>query len=283
MIVRPFLVHALSPLHAGIGQAADIIDLPTARLKATGIPIVPGSSLKGVLRDARRNEDEGRLEAVFGPPTRRAGEHAGALSLSDARLLAMPVRSFRGVFAWTTSPLLLSLAKRDLGERGRELPVPAIDGRRALVTTGSSVLHGAHVYLDEIQLEAKPSQEATSWARFLAPLVSPGDDILSKRFVIVDDDTMAFFMETGTQVDAHVRLNPETRTVDQGALWLQESLPPETVLIALLTADRSRTNGKAAPLSPEAVAELGLPGEEIVQIGGKATTGHGRCRLIPIN
>ena len=43
-------VHALSPLHAGTGQGAGIIDLPIAREKATGLPYLPGSSLKGTLR-----------------------------------------------------------------------------------------------------------------------------------------------------------------------------------------------------------------------------------------
>lgn len=282
MIVRPFLVHALSPLHAGIGHAADVVDLPTARLKATGIPFVPGSSLKGVLRDARRNGDERTLEAVFGPPTNRADEHASALSLTDARLLAMPVRSFRGVFAWTTSPLLLHLAKRDLGDRAKDLPVPSVEGRQALVANGSVVMHNQHVYLGELDLKATTSPQANGWAQFLAPLVSPGEDIFSKRFVIVDDDTMAYFMETATQVDARVRLDDTTRTVAQGALWLEESLPPETVLIGLLVADRSRQNKQERSLSPEEVAEFGLPREEIVQIGGKATTGHGRCRLVPV-
>ncbi|MCS6800318.1 MAG: type III-B CRISPR module RAMP protein Cmr4 [Chloroflexota bacterium] len=289
MIVRPFLVHALSPLHAGVGHAADVVDLPIARLKATGIPFIPGSSLKGVLRDARQNantednNNEERLKAVFGPPTGEAHEHASALSLTDARLLAMPVRSFRGVFAWTTSPLLLKLAKRDLNERARDLPVPAIDGRRALVTSGSAVLHKNHVYLGELDLEAAASPEAARWAQFLAPWISPEEDIFSKRFVIVDDDTMAFFMETATQVDARVRLDDTTRTVAQGALWLEESLPPETVLIGLLVADRSRRNGKLGPLSPEEVADFALPREETLQIGGKATTGHGRCRIIPVS
>lgn len=33
MKTRPFLLHALSPLHAGTGHAADVIDLPIARMK----------------------------------------------------------------------------------------------------------------------------------------------------------------------------------------------------------------------------------------------------------
>jgi CRISPR-associated protein Cmr4 len=90
-------------------------------MKATGIPIVPGSSVKGVLRDARRPTSGGanndalpKWLATFGPETQNAGDHAGALVVSEARLLVLPVRSFRGTFAYVTCPLLLRLAKRDL-------------------------------------------------------------------------------------------------------------------------------------------------------------------------
>jgi len=50
MTAQLTFVHALSPLHAGIGQGAGVIDLPIAREKATGIPFLPGSSLKGALK-----------------------------------------------------------------------------------------------------------------------------------------------------------------------------------------------------------------------------------------
>lgn len=278
MKTRPFLLHALSPLHAGTGHAADVIDLPTARMKATGIPFVPGSSIKGVLRDARRG-DRDKTEAVFGPSDDPAA-HAGALVVGDARLLALPVRSFRGTFAWTTSPLLLALAKRDLEQLGASLSIPSINSRGALVAKGSCCVHQGRLYLEDLDLPATESDEATAWARLLAPLASPGDDIFTKRFAVVDDDTMAFLWETATQVDARVRLDENTRTVAPGALWLEESLPPESLLIGLLAADRSRRRGVA--MTPEDVLGFALAGEEIQQLGGKATTGRGRCRIVPV-
>ncbi|MCS6921552.1 MAG: hypothetical protein NZM07_06505, partial [Elioraea sp.] len=113
-----------------------------------------------------------------------------------------------------------------------------------------------------------------------APLASPGEDIVTKRFLAVDDDTMSFLMETATQLDARVRLNPETRTVAEGALWLEESLPAESLLLGLLAADRSRRNGIA--LGPEEVLGFALPGEQVLQFGGKATVGRGRCRIVPV-
>jgi len=277
MNTRPFLLHALSPLHAGTGHTPDIIDLPIARMKATGIPFLPGSSIKGVLRDARRCTDREKTEAVFGPSDDPAA-HAGALVVGDARLLALPVRSFRGTFAWATSPLLLTLAKRDLGETS--LAIPSINGRGARLTQGNACVHTGKLYLEDLDLLATESAEATAWARRLAPLASPGDDIFTKRFVIVDDDTMAFLWETATQVDARIRLDETTRTVAPGALWLEESLPPETLLIGLFGADRSRR--QTVTMTPDEVLGFALSSEEVHQFGGKATTGRGRCRIVPI-
>jgi len=279
MKATPFLLHALSPLHAGTGRAADIIDLPTARMKATGIPFVPGSSIKGVLRDSCRDVDSEKTEAVFGPSD-DAGLHAGALVVGDARLLLLPVRSFRGTFAWTTSPLLLTLAKRDLAEVAGPSSVPKLDGRGALVPASSACIHKGQVFLEDIDLGAKTSEEVRAWASWLVPHVSPGEDILTRRFVVVDDETMAFLCETALQVDARVCIDEDTRTVKSGALWLEESLPPETVLLGLLAAERSRRPGSS--LAPEQVLQFVLAREQALQFGGKATTGRGRCRIVPL-
>lgn len=282
MKTEPYLLHALSPLHSGTGHTPDIIDLPIARMKATHIPFLPGSSLKGVLRDACRLIDPEKTEAVFGP-SKDPSEHAGALLVSDARLLALPVRSFRGTFAWTTSPLLLTLAKRDLKETnftGGDLAIPNISNRGARFTKENICNFNNKLYLEDIDLDGNESNEVNAWAQYLAPHISPGEDIFTKRFVVVDDETMAFLWETATQVDARIRLEEQTRTVAQGALWLEESLPPETVLIGLLAADRSRRS--KLPMNPEEVMNFALKNKEILQLGGKATTGRGRCRLIPL-
>jgi len=282
MITATYLVHALSPLHSGTGHSADLIDLPIARMKATGIPYVPGSSIKGVLRGSRTSFGSGsgdpRVQAVFGPDTSNAREHAGALVVGDARLLALPVRSFRGTFAWVSSPLLLTLAARDLGSKAPRVPRLASPG--ALATRKSICTHNNTVLLEDLDLPVQHAAEVEEWAQRLAARVSPGTDIFSGRFVIVDDDTMTFLWETATQIDARVRLDPETRTVADGALWLEESLPPETVLIGLLAAEHSRKS--ETPMTPEEVLDFALPAdaERVLQLGGKATIGRGRCRLV---
>ena len=78
--------------------------------------------------------------------------------------------------------------------------------------------------------------------------------------------------------------DPEKRTVAPGALWLEESLPPETLLIGLLEADKSRKSGMI--MHPHQVLEFALQrsaneSETILQFGGQASVGRGRCRLLP--
>jgi CRISPR-associated protein Cmr4 len=186
------------------------------------------------------------------------------------------VRSFRGTFAWVTSPLLLTLAKRDLEDAS--LAVPTVEKGHASLANSSVCIHNDKLYLEDLDLTATKAAAATAWAQRLAPLASPGDNIFTTRFAIVDDETMTFLWDTATQVDARVRLGC-TRTVAPGALWLEESLPPETLLIGLLAADQSRRHD--VPMMPDEVLGFALSGEEVHQFGGKATTGHGRCRIIP--
>lgn len=300
MITRPYLLHALSPLHAGTGQAASVIDLPIARLRSTGIPFVPGSSIKGVLRHARRPPDGAdeatRLtwEAVFGPESQeeRANEHAGALVVSDARLVALPVRSFRGTFAFVTSPLLLELSRRDLGPAA-PARIEALDGPQAQVVRlageGAAVtVHGAgkgaRIFLEDLDLavQQRDGDALAAWAALLgAWLGADGAALrLAQRLVLVDDETMNFLWDTATQVDTRVRLDPKTRTVARGALWVEESLPPESLLLGLLAAERSR-HPRRRELDPEGVLAQALPGAEVLQFGGKASGGRGRCRVLP--
>jgi CRISPR-associated protein Cmr4 len=260
MIARPYILHALSPLHAGTGQAAELIDLPIARLRGSGIPYVPGSSIKGVLRDARNGSPDAK--AVFGPDTEHADEHAGALVCTDARLLALPVRSFRGTFAFVTSPLLLALAARDL-ESAPPIPQPP----RNHCMAGQLLAADNIIYLEDLDLTAASADNAfAAWQNRLAVVFGTGAEeqqVFRSRFAIVDDETMTFLWETATQLDQRVRISPDTRTVAKGALWLEESLPPETLLIGLLLAEPSRKQDYRR-LSAEEVLDCALPSDEQV-------------------
>src|SRR5690554_6440808 len=98
---------AETSLPPGIGQVSGAVDLPVAREKTTGYPVIVGSSLKGALKDTAEQylelkEIDLYLERVFG-----AQKQAGSVAVTDGRLLLLPVRSLNSHYKWVTCPYLL--------------------------------------------------------------------------------------------------------------------------------------------------------------------------------
>lgn len=281
MKANMIFLHALSPLHAGTGQGIGVIDLPVAREKATGIPILPGSSLKGVLRDAC--DDEKIRTAVFGPDTSSAEMGAGLISVSDLRLALLPVRSLRGTFAWVTSPLLLQRLKRDAGMTGMTgVPdeIPAVEKDEGCLVTGITLVLKDKVILEDLDLDSSEDSDLRQWATWIGAALFPDDqgwrDKLVERLCMVSDDLMGYLLEVGTEVNARISLDSKTKTVRKGALWYEETLPAESVLVGLVAGqERGRNGTGAAEVFTTVGGLIGKP----LQVGGSATTGRGLCRV----
>lgn len=285
MDAKLFLLHAISPLHAGTGRGVGMIDLPIAREKATGLPYIPGSSVKGVLRDAC--EDKDTQKKVFGPKTDDGPElHAGAINITDMRILLFPVRSLRGTFAWVTSPLLLRRLKRDAdaanvkGFDGLEIPEPE---KKACTVTNTDCKisgEGNKVILEDLDLNAAPEPNVKAWADALGQYLFADDEYwqkaLNARLCIVSDDILSFLLESGTEVIARIALKKETKTVKDGALWYEESLPAESILSGIVAAvgvEESKTT------TNEVFDEVKKLTKETLQVGGNATVGRGLCQM----
>ena len=288
-------VHALSPLHAGTGQGVGVIDLPIAREKATGIPYLPGSSLKGTLRDLCPNEtdeEKAKKKAVFGPDPKidLASDHAGSAQFSDQRLLLLPIRSLKGTFAWVTSPYLLQRLTRDAVSGNGSLPCPAqpptLTGKQfGVAKTGCALLYQKRksdgkgtiptVILEDLDLDDQSAFDAIAWAEWIGVRAFGDKDWLKPRLCIVPDDVLTFLLNTATEITARIRLDEKLKTVARGALWYEEALPTETLLSGLLVA----TEVKATRAVVFEVVEGVLSKHNTVQLGGKATVGRGVCAV----
>lgn len=285
MTAKMIYLHALTPVHSGTGQTAAIIDLPIAREKATGWPIIPASSLKGVLRDALTSRDAAgkpsnqiQLDELFGKQ-----EESGALCIGDQRLLCLPVRSYHGTFAYLTCPLVLRRLARDAKAFGIGLnlpdPVPAVTDTSDVLnvlTTGTSVLvQGQKVYLEDLDLAAVPNAIVTEIAGILATILFPAPEETAgflARFALVSDAVFDFLCETATEVSARVRLNDDAKTVVAGGLWYEEAVPAEAIFCGPVLVE--------ARFQSRAVALLAQLTPTLVQIGGKSTVGRGQCRVV---
>lgn len=267
-------------LHAGAGQMVGVIDLPIQREAHTGWPCVFGSAVKGALRTSAGKA--GWVTEVFGPETRNASDHAGALAVGDARLLLLPVRSLTGHFKWVTCPDVLrrhGADARRLGLAGLA-EIPAVDGDRALVATGSGA---GPLFLEELRFSAEESDLASLIAS-LASLMSreQATEALGRQLAIIGDDHFAYLARFATPVAAHVRLDPERKTVATGALWYEETLPPDTLLCTALVAEPSRRKGSAktaAEVLDHLEKELFPAERPYLQLGGNETVGMGWCKV----
>jgi CRISPR-associated protein Cmr4 len=274
---------AETSLHAGTGQSGGVIDLPIQREAHTAWPVVYGSAVKGALR-ARAEEDEVPwLTHVFGPDTANASEHAGALLVGDARLLLLPVRSLTSHFKWVTCPALLKRFAADCARLDlacfEPTAIPAVEERdRALLPEPNSEA----LYLEEFRLRSE-SADFAAILPVLAPLMGRPDaeDALLRQLVLVADDRFNHLAQFATPVNAHVCIDNQRKTVRDGMLWYEETLPPETLLTVTLHAQAVRQQ-EQAKTAAEVLAHVTdeLFGQRpYLQLGGNETVGMGWCKV----
>lgn len=297
---RMYWLYALTPVHVGMGRGEGYIDLPLMRERVSGYPVIPGSSVKGVVADSCGATAEARtpngpdyrpeIQAAFG----RAGDdlaNAGALSFSDARLICLAARSLYGTFAWVSCPFVLARLKRDLHAAGLgdtpQVPVlgdtdacvpelPAADAANpsALCKQDQGVWK---TFLEDLDLWTMANDHAGSWAATISTAVFTDPEwqtAFKRRFLVVSDDIFGFLVSTATEVQPHIRMEPDRKIVDTGALWYEESLPAESILAGVVWCD------PVAAAGPTREQIGNLLCDRSVQLGGKATTGKGRVRML---
>lgn len=281
-----FHLHALSALHCGTGQSAGVVDLPIARARASNIPLVPGSSLRGVLRaEIAASAALGELEtALFGPRSIDGpdGAYAGAMAVGDAHLLLLPVRALSGVVAYASCPFILRRYAADLARAGA--PVLAVpeppDLDTALHGADSVSLIDGKIVLEDLDLIARQSDAAGAWAAAIANRIFAQDeaaqDDLRRRFLILPDAVFSFLCETATEIRARTAIDQKSGTVKPGALWYEENLPAESILWGVFAISDARGGVRRSAAGLAAA----LPSEQLLQLGGKAGVGRGLTRII---
>lgn len=275
---------AETSIHAGASSANHVIDLPIMREHSTGWPVVFGSAVKGALRAKAEMSrmDKQTLFTLFGPDTANAGDHAGSLLIGDARLLLLPVRSLTSQFRYVTSPDLLRRWKRDQERVGVSVPpfeIPQVDTETALVGAGTSV---PDLFLEEYVYQTDGSQDLNTLITALASLSGRSESELSDKLTIVNDDQFSLLCRAAIPVNAHIAIDNANKTVKPGALWYEESLPPETILYSVIAAQASRNKraiDKEAPELLELFADSLFGSHPYLQLGGNETTGMGWCKV----
>lgn len=280
-----------TPLHCGAEGGTGYVDLPIQRERHTHYPVVPGSTIKGILRDELQADlkEEG-IRQVFGADGTKDEKATvpGRFSFGDAILVAFPVRSSGAPFHWVTCPFVLERVFRALGATVN-LTYPEHGHARAR--------EAGEVLLEEIRLikDADPaffaSSDPASGLSLLLSLLPDASrgfaytrSIFGARLLIVSDADFKELVETGTEVITRIKLNalgttaaldeakhPDLSDYDrQGNMFVEEVVPPEALFLAPLRGD----NGPLRTILADA-----LNARPVIRLGGDETIGRGVTHL----
>ena len=288
-----YLLKVLTPLHIGAGQGLGHVDLPIVREAHTNFPYIPGTSLKGALRNLEINqvarargekpsqveerltknkfdqkeEDILRLAKIFGVAGEGAEEGkevgAGKVLFSDAFIVLFPVKSAKGIFSLTTCPYVINRFFELLGIDQRVKDVP--EGKvKVLNTNGHKNLikdNNKHkLLLEEFVFEAEESEELKKFVELVGVFVGEEN---KQRIVCVNDTDFKDFVSNYTEVQTHIKIDLNTGTVKEGALWTEEYVPAESVFAFSLVF----------------LEELDFTPPTTFHLGGDITTGKGFVKV----
>ncbi len=298
-----YLLKVLTPLHIGAGQGLGHVDLPIVREAHTNFPYIPGTSLKGALRNLEINQlarkrgekpsqleekltdkdkfdpedrDIVRLAKIFGTAGEVAEQDkealeegkevgAGKVLFLDAFIVLFPVKSAKGIFSLTTCPYVINRFFELLGVEQRVEDVP--EGKvKVLSTNGHKnliTMTTIKLLLEEFVFEAEESEELKKFVELVGTFVEEKN---KPRIVCVNDTDFMDFVSNYTEVRTHIKINLDTGTVEKekGALWTEEYVPAESVFAFSLVFLEE---------------EISFTPPPTFHVGGDITTGKGFVKV----
>lgn len=279
-----------TPFYPGAERGAVQIDLPVQRNPVTGIPHARSTTIKGALRSTIESANIADADIIFGSQDR-----AGAIDISNAEILLFPVRGNVELFWYVTSPYQLnmwieslSVLRKNVSDLENTLGTIRNNLTKkkniGLVEKKCPYVSSKIILLDDIIVTLEKIENLNIIIEEIKKAIPniPGysyiKEKIQRNFVIVDDNTFQMLANRGLYKVARIRLKPETKTVETGALFFQELIPEYTVLFARILEAHRCQNEQDAKNSVRNF-KVWLEGSPLVFIAGDETTGKGQIRL----
>ncbi|MFZ2398352.1 MAG: type III-B CRISPR module RAMP protein Cmr4 [Smithella sp.] len=279
--------YAVSPIHAGSGASFAAVDLPIQRERHTNWPHVQASGVKGSMRAHYRDfaKEKSLINLLFGYDKADKDYHIeyfkddeqkqkvddnfpGAISFSDAKLLAFPIRSNIAPFVWVTCPAVLKRLNDDLSFAGLQeigsIP-PIMTGENARCLAGG--LSG-NVILEDMVVNVPPGD---------IPNPIPKGFPEMNKLLLVSDEVFKYAVDSCTEIQTQIKIDSATGTAAPGALRYQELLPADSVLYSVVYY--SRTVFENTLQSETVRGHMEDVIKNFMQIGGDETLGRGICKI----
>jgi len=282
--IKKIFARILDPVHIGAGgYRLGRVDNTIVRDPATDLPKIPGTSIAGIVREfyilylmeqddqcKRESDDnkkricaENKAKTIFGDESRK-----GTLRFYDGEIIFFPVSSIQGT-VWITTKELLEYWFGELNdENGRKIILPqTIDEDKVYAL--KDINSQRPLNLGWILVESANNGRELSLPKEINNYL--------KRIVIVSERLFSHIVSDNLEVRTSVRIDPETGTAKEGALFTYEAIPRGTIIGFEVGLDKSRNNSIS---SKNKVIESVSSYFKLLGIGGMGTRGFGRLEIV---
>jgi len=278
---KKIYARALDPIHIGAGgYRLGRVDNTIVRDPATDVPKIPGTSIAGIVRafaEMAKKENIGQnlkddIENVFGSKPGEKETKKGVLRFYDGQIIFFPVSSIQGTVWITTKELLEYWFEEIKDKNGEKIKIPDEIGNEAYAIKGIDT--NKPLNLGWLLLEV---ENAENGKEILLPLEM---DNWVKRVVIVSDKLFSHIVNDNLEVRTSVRIDPETGTTAEGALFTYEAIPRGTVLGFEIGVDKALAEQRGIDANiVSAIISSVSPYLRNLGIGGMGTRGFGRLEI----
>jgi len=299
--------YGISPIHAGAGSSTSVVDLPIQRERHTNWPHIQASSVKGAMRQHFRRFAEEKLEGnekeakeyinyIFGNDDvndpnnpviikdnsgedKRVPIAAGVLSVSDAKILAFPMRSSLAPFVHITCPAVLKRLENDLKFCALDNLTFECAGLPAVIEDNAFILKGDKNFKGKILLEDMVVNVQQNNNEENRSIVQPLGGLLNdvETLILVSDEVFNYCVSYCTEIQTQIKIDTKTGTTLDGSLRYQELLPSDTLLYSVVYFSASAFDTVLQAETVQKTVKNSIAG--FMQIGGDETMGRGICKI----
>lgn len=274
---KKVFARALDPIHIGAGgYRLGRVDNTIVREPATDVPKIPGTSISGVIKafaEIVKKEDEKKsdtdkklkdidIEGLFGTETKK-----GILRFYDGQIIFFPVSSVQGT-VWITTKELLNYWFDAKDEFGAKDKIPDDLGDKVFPLCGIAAEKPLNLGWLLLEIEKNGTNQS------LPPQIVN----LAKRIVAVSDKLFSHIVNDNLEVRTSVRIDKDTGTAVEGALFTYEEIPRGTIFGFEICLDRTRNSVSDDVINR--VMNAVSPYLRNLGIGGMGTRGFGRLEIL---
>jgi len=134
----------------------------------------------------------------------------------------------------------------------------------------------SELYLEEFRFNGKEQPLSSELAMLEIITHQSFIEDCKQNMVIVSNDQFRFLCRNAIPVQTHIAIDSESRTVINGALWYEESLPAETLMYSCISCatGRNKNKHKDGKTLLSSFKQF-LDNQQYLQVGGNVSTGMG--------